>query len=121
MPWWAILYAGFYFLLSAVGDFAMFRRRTSTAYWLCEAVAHFGIGVLLVGYWISAIPSIAGSFGVIFFLLALAWEVITGIRDARETLENEESSTLERVSEVVLPILLIGPAYLAAGLAVFRP
>ena len=120
MPWWAILYASFYFLLSVSGDFFMFKKRTSNAYWLAESIAHFGTGVLLIGFWLTTIPRSLGWVAVLFFVFAILWEIATGIRDARETLANKDSSGMAKVLDFVLPVILVGPAYFCAAFAAYR-
>jgi hypothetical protein len=83
VPWWAITYAVFYFVLSVIGDLFTFKEYRNKVYWCCEVAAHFGIGVLLVGYWVSAIPDSVGWLGVTFFLFAVLWE-INLVRSAAE-------------------------------------
>ena len=120
MPWWAIGYAVSYFVLSVMGDLFTYREYKSKVYWGCESAAHFGIGVLLVGYWITPIPESIGLLGVAFFLFAVLWEIVTSIGTCREAFSDSESSSGARALSVLLPIILVGPAYVGAGLAVFR-
>ena len=120
MPWWAILYASFYFLLTVVGDLFMFKERTSTGYWLAESIAHFGTGILLLGCWLDIVPQSLGWFAVLFFVFAILWEIVTGIGDARKTLAEEKSSGMAKAFDFILPVFLIGPAYVGAAYTAFR-
>lgn len=118
MPWWAILYVVFYFLLSLVGDILQFRDRTSTLYWGCESLIHFGVGVLMIGFWMPIVPRELHPYAFALCVVAVGWEIGTGIPDARAILAADDSKLMKCVY-LLLPFVLVGPAYLWAVLGVW--
>ena len=110
----------FLFLLTIVGDVLAFKKCTNTFYRLAEYVAHFGVWLLFIACWIPFVPH-SLNWGLVFFLaFAVFWEVLTFLPDARESLAKEDSTTMSKLLEFALPVVLVGPAYIGAAIGVYQ-
>ena len=119
MPWYALAYVVAYFGLSVVGDFFQLRDGTDRKKVWIESLIHLGVGCLMIGYWHRGMIEFLGMFAAIFFVLALLWECWSTTDDIRRDVRNGHLPTSDLWLTAGLTALLIGPAYVLAGLAAF--
>lgn len=81
-------------------------------------------GVLFIflglGFWFHNLHSHLGWIPMVFYAVAMGWEMASTPYDLRSILQDEENTILEKTVIVIIAILCAVPMYIISGLAVLK-
>jgi hypothetical protein len=123
MPWYGAAYVIAYFALCILGDLYQWRAGMAVPKWWVESLTHLGVGWLLVGYWQEELLAPLGVLAAVFYVYVLLWEVWSTWDDIQSETPDPDSESSDASSGLLnaaVTVVLIGPAYVLAGIAVLR-
>ena len=85
MPWWLHIYLVGYAIFTYFWVRDDIREGGSRPFLVAELLSDCCMVLVGLGYWLPSVRAILGSYAPILFVAGLAWLIIAGIRDIRET------------------------------------
>jgi hypothetical protein len=85
MPWWLFVYLAGYSLFTFFWVRDDIRGGGSRAFLAAELLSDICMVLAALAYWLAPVRALFGGFAFIVFVAGLAWLVVAGVRDIRET------------------------------------
>ena len=124
MPWWSIIYLGFFGLLAAAGLWSDYREGRAAWFLACALFSNLTIIYLFVAFSEPSLRSRLGSVAPVVFVAAMCWELFQAVEDIRGLRSDTELAESQR--RVIATLTAVGlsliclPAFVVAGISAFR-